>query len=291
MKRYLPILSLLFIPFISYAQQTITGLVTPESVVAYKGGYFVSDMGPKLDATAKDGDGAICFINGKGKVESLKYFDDTLNAPKGLDIIGDVIYVADIDHLKGYNITTRKKVFDLNMEGKAILLNDLSRVDDSLLVITDSFKSHVLLVNVHTASWHILKGEIVVPNGILYNAHNDEVYVCSMGANLDGNGKLYAKKLHDDNAAFELVEGTPTGLFDGIIQLDDHRLLLSDWITIKDPVKGNLYVYDIDKKQYTLLAAERAPADIALDVKQHTLLIPQMLDNRLAIIPLKKLGL
>ena len=290
MKKCTPILAFLLIPFITSAQ-TITGLACPESVVAYKGGYFVSDIGAKLDPTAKDGDGAISYINSAGKLQDLKYFDDTLNAPKGLDIIGDVLYVADIDHLKGYNITTRKKVFDLNLEGKAILLNDLNKVDDSLLVITDSFKNNVLLVNVHTADWSILKGDIIVPNGVVYDTHNDEVYVCSMGANLDGTGKLFSKKLHDDAAAFEPLPGTPIGLFDGIVQLDDHRLLVSDWITIKDPVKGNLYVYDIDKKQYTKIDASRGPADIALDVKKHTLLIPQLLDNRLEIVSLKKLGL
>ncbi|HEY9260926.1 hypothetical protein [Chitinophaga sp.] len=290
MKKYIPILSLFFLSFVTQAQ-TITGLASPESVVAYKGGYFVSDIGAKLEPTAKDGDGGISYINSHGKLQDLKYFDDTLNAPKGLDIIGDVLYVADIDHLRGYNITTRKKVFDLNLEGKAILLNDLNKVDDSLLVITDSFKGQVLLVNVHTAGWSILKGDIIVPNGVLYDAHSDNVYVCSMGADLDGTGKLFSKKLHDDAAAFEPLEGTPVGLFDGIVQLDDHRLLVSDWITIKDPVKGNLYVYDIDKKQYTKIDVAHGPADIALDVKKHTLLIPQLLDNRLEIIPLKKLGL
>lgn len=291
MKKYIPILSLLVLPFITQAQQTITGLALPESVVAYKGGYFVSDIGTKLDPTAKDGDGAISYVNSAGKLQELKYFNDSLNAPKGLEIIGDVIYVADIDHLKGYNISTRQKVFDLNLEGKAVLLNDLSKVDDSLLVITDSFKSHALLINVNTASWIILKGDMMVPNGILYNAQRDEVYVCSMGADLDGTGKLFSKKLHDDNAAFEPMEGSPIGLFDGIVQLDDHRLLVSDWITIKDPVKGNLYVYDLDKKQYTKIETKRSPADIALDVKKHDLLIPQLLDNRLEIVSLKKLGL
>lgn len=291
MKRYIPILSLLFTPFITHAQQTITGLALPESVVAYKGGYFVSDIGAKLDATAKDGDGAISYINSAGKLEALKYFDDTLNAPKGLDIIGDVLYVADIDHLRGYNIATRKKVFDLNLEGKALLLNDLTRVDDSSLVITDSFKDHALLVNIHTASWYVLKGEMIVPNGIVYNAHNDEVYVCSMGTNLDGTGKLFSRKLHDDNAAFEPLEGSPVGVLDGIVLLDDHRLLVSDWIKIKDPDAGELFVYDLNKKKYTTIATERSPADIALDVKKQTLLIPQLLDNRLAIISLKKLGL
>lgn len=292
MKKLIPVLAILLIPCVLHAQQTIGGLASPESVVAYKGGYFVSDIGAKLDATAKDGDGAISYINDKGKLEIFKYFDDTLHAPKGLDIIGNVLYVADIDHLKGYDISSRKKVFDLNLEGgKAILLNDLTKVSDSLLVVTDSFKDHALLVNVLTGSYTELKGSMAVPNGVVYNAHTDELYVCSMGPNLDGTGKIFSKKLHDDNAVFTPLENTPTGVLDGIVLLDDHRLLVSDWIVIKEPVKGNLYVYDLDKKQYTTIAVERAPADIAIDAKRHALLIPQLLDNHLKIIPLKEYGL
>lgn len=290
MKKYLPAFLFLFTPFISYAQQSISGLSNPESVVAVNGGYFISNIGPKLDPVAKDGDGFISYIDSKGKL-SLKYFDDALNAPKGLEVINNVLYVADIDHVKGYDLSTRKKVFDLNLEGKAALLNDLSRVDDSTLVVTDSFKDQVLLVNVHTSDWTMLKGNIVTANGVLYDAHSDNIYVCSMGPNLDGTGKIFVKKLHDDNAAFEPVEGTPTGLFDGIVQLDDHRLLVSDWITIKDPVKGNFYVYDTNSKNYTKVTSMRSPADIALDAKHHTLLVPQLLDNKLVIVPLKKLGL
>ncbi|MBO9728911.1 MAG: hypothetical protein J7623_09765 [Chitinophaga sp.] len=290
MRKYFPILSLLAVPFITQAQKTTAGLEKPESVVAYNDGYFVSEIGSKLDPVGKDGDGAISYINSAGKLETLKYFDDVLNAPKGLEIIGDVLYVADIDHLKGYNIKSRKKVFDLNLEGKALMLNDLTKVDDSTLVISDSFKNHVLQVNTVTASWIKLKGDIVVPNGVVYDAATDIVYVCSMGPDFDGTGKLFSKKLHDDNAAFEELKNSPVGLFDGIV-LDGHHLLVSDWITIKDPVKGNLYVYDLKNNKYTKQEIKRSPADIALDTKKKELLIPQLLDDRLEIVSLKTLGL
>ncbi|SEW13944.1 hypothetical protein [Chitinophaga arvensicola] len=292
MKMLFPVLAILFAPCVLHAQKTISGLASPESAVAYKDGYFVSNIGVNLDAMAKDGDGSISYINSKGKLETLKYFDDVLHAPKGLDIIGNVIYVADIDHVKGYNIASRKKVFDLNLEGgKAALLNDVTGINDSLLVVTDSFKDHALLVNVQTGTYTELKGNMVVPNGVVYNAKTDEIFVCSMGANLDGTGKIFSKKLHDQNAAFTPLENTPTGVLDGIVLIDDHRLLVSDWIVIKEPTKGNLYVYDLDKKQYKKIEVERAPADIAIDVKQRTLLIPQLLDNRLKIVPLKEYGL
>ncbi|WP_221887749.1 hypothetical protein [Chitinophaga polysaccharea] len=125
------------------------------------------------------------------------------------------------------------------------MLNDVCRVNDSLLLTTDSFKGHVLMVNIFTGTYTVLKGNMAVPNGVCYDAAADKVYVCAMGPNYDGTGKVYAKK----------------------------------------------HVYDLNKKQYTTINTQRAPADIALDAKQQVLLMPQMLDNQLKIIPLKEYGL
>lgn len=263
-----------------FVQRTVTGLVTPESVVAWKGGYFVSQIGPRLDPAAKDGDGSIAFIKA-GKVQSLRYFDDTLNAPKGLTITRGTLYVTDIDHLKGYDIKSRKKIFDLNLEGKAGVLNDITPVHDSLLVVTDSFKGDVWLVNPHSSAVKPL-GNIPAANGVVYDESTDELYVCSMGPDMNGKGQLWHRRLDVAGDVFKPVKNSPTGLFDGIVQLDASHLLLSDWITVNAPKEGLLHVYDLNAGNAYQVLVRRSPADIALD-KQHRLLIPVMLDNKLEI--------
>ncbi|WP_212001118.1 hypothetical protein [Chitinophaga sp. HK235] len=275
---------------VACAQETIHGLRNPESVIAYKDGFFVSNIGAGLNPDAKDGDGSIAWVK-SGKVQSLRYFEDTLNAPKGLEMIGETLYVADIDHLKGYDVRSRKKVFDLNLEGKASLLNDVTAVNDSLLLVTDSFKGDVLLVNTHKVTSTLLPGNIAMVNGVLYNAATDEAYVCSMGPNFDGTGQLFHKKLSDAADTFKPVENSPVGVFDGIVQVDATHLLLSDWITVKEPQKGNLFLYDLTAKNFRKIPFKHAPADIALDKRHHTLLVPVLLDNDLDIWPLDKLPL
>ncbi|WP_143309510.1 SMP-30/gluconolactonase/LRE family protein [Chitinophaga vietnamensis] len=290
MKTITQLIALLITFSVAQAQRTIPGLASPESVVAYEDGYFVSNIGAKLDPVAKDGDGSIYFIK-KGKVIPANFAGDTLNAPKGLEVIGQHLYVADIDHVRGYDIPSHKKIFDLNLEGKAVLLNDVTKVSDSLLAISDSFKGNVLLVNVRNGEWKVLNGEVPMSNGLAYDAHTDMLYVCSMGPNLDGSGKIFGKHLRNDGEAFTVLENSPSGLFDGLVQLDEHRLLLSDWITVKNPAEGKLVVYDLVSKTSRVIKTERSPADIALDLHNRTLLIPQLLDNRLVLVPLKSLGL
>lgn len=272
----------------SFAQQTITGLQTPESVVAWKDGYFVSQIGPAPAPFVKDGDGSIAWVK-SGKVQSARYFNDTLNAPKGLEIIGHTLYVADMDHLKGYDIDSREKVFDLVPEGKNRQLNDLTVVHDSLLVVSDCVTGDILLVNPRTAAVKLL-GNIVVANGVTYDEATDQLYVCSMGPEMNGTGHLYHRRV-DVEDVFQPVKNSPTGLFDGIVQLDDSHLVMSDWITVKEPKEGLLQVYDLKTGTSHSLKVIHSPADIALDKRNHALLIPVMLDAKLEIWPLKKLPL
>nr|WP_295874144.1 hypothetical protein [uncultured Chitinophaga sp.] len=264
-----------------FVKRTVTGLVTPESVVAWKDGYFVSQIGAKLEPAAKDGDGSIAFIR-KDKVQSSRYFDDTLNAPKGLTIVGNTLYVADIDHLKGYDINSRQKVFDLNLEGKAGVLNDVTPVNDSQLVVTDSFKGDVWLVNRHTAALQQL-GNIVTANGVVYDKSADELYVCSMGPDMNGKGQLWHRRLKVSGDDFQPVKNSPTGLFDGIVQLDASHLCLSNWIPVDAQLGGGqLHVYDLNDGSTFNILVRRSPADIALG-KRGQLLVPVMLDNKLEI--------
>lgn len=274
---------------VSFAQQTITGLQTPESVVAWKDGYFVSQIGPTPDPFVKDGNGSIAWVK-SGKVQSARYFNDTLNAPKGLEIIGHTLYVADIDHLKGYDIDSRKKVFDLVPEGQNRQLNDLTVVHDSLLVVSDCVTGDILLVNPRTAAVKLL-GNIVVANGVTYDEATDQLYVCSMGPEMNGTGHLYHRRVDVAEDVFQPVKNSPAGLFDGIVQLDASHLVLSDWITVKEPKEGLLQVYDLKTGTSHSIKVIHSPADIALDKRNHALLIPVMLDAKLEIWPLKKLPL
>lgn len=290
MKRMLPLLLAGMLASTAiYAQQTVAGLATPESVVAWKDGYFVSQIGPRPDPFVKDGDGSIAWVK-SGKVQSSRYFDDTLNAPKGLEIIGHTLYVADIDHLKGYDINSRKKVFDLIPEGKNRQLNDLTVVHDSLLVVSDCVTGDILLVNPRTAAVKLL-GNIVVANGVTYDEATDQLYVCSMGPEMNGKGHLYHRRVDVADDVFQPVKNSPTGLFDGIVQLDANHLVMSDWITVKEPKEGLLQVYDLKTGASHSIKVIHSPADIALDKRNHALLIPVMLDEKLEIWPLKKLPL
>lgn len=152
---------------------------------------FVSNVGVKLEPITKDGDGFISELSADGKTIKQKFQQGVLNAPKGLAVIGKVIYVADIDRVAGFEINNGKQVFEVNFDG-AILLNDLCTINDSTIAVSDTFKDRVYLLNTHSRTY-VIVGHIAGPNGIAYHAASKKLYVCSLGENMNMKGKFYEK--------------------------------------------------------------------------------------------------
>lgn len=150
-KPYLILSTLLLMISPTWVRPT-TGLASPESVVSGKGRYFVSNIGGKLNAE-KDGDGFISELSANGRLKIAHFLpigNDRLNAPKGMSIVGDVLYVADIDRVVGFSLSSRRQIVEHPVPGKVTFLNDLVSVDDHTLLLSDTFGNRVLTLDVAT---------------------------------------------------------------------------------------------------------------------------------------------
>src|SRR3989454_6932286 len=123
---------------------TVPGFKTPESV-KYDPDldlYFVTNING--NPSAKDNNGFISRIRPDGTVDSLAFVTGgrggvTLNGPKGTALVGDTLWVADIDAVRGFNKRTGAPVatVDLAKLG-AKFLNDLAVGPDGALYVTDT---------------------------------------------------------------------------------------------------------------------------------------------------------
>ena len=110
------------------------GLETPESVLWDEKAdiYLVSNING--DPSAHDGNGFISRITPEGRMETLKWIDGAtpgvrLNAPKGLAIVGDTLYVADIDTVRAFHRVTGQPLGARAVPGSTFL-NDLAAGPD-----------------------------------------------------------------------------------------------------------------------------------------------------------------
>src|SRR5690349_10166824 len=122
---------------------TVQGFKTPESVKydPELDVWFVSNInGVPSD---KDNNGFIARVNAEtGQVDSMMFVAGgrggvTLNAPKGMALQGDTLWVADVDALRGFNRRTGAHVASINLPG-ASFANDVVAAADGSLYVTDT---------------------------------------------------------------------------------------------------------------------------------------------------------
>src|SRR6267142_1673443 len=123
---------------------TVAGFSTPESVLhdSAQDIYFVSNINGS--PTAKDNNGFISRVRPDGAVENLKFIEGghggvTLNAPKGLAIRGDTLWVADIDMVRSFDAKTGVARDSVSLASLgAVFLNDIAIAQTGALYITDT---------------------------------------------------------------------------------------------------------------------------------------------------------
>lgn len=122
----------------------VEGLELPESALwdARRASFLVSEImgGP----TARDNNGRIQVVDREGRRAGAALVQGgrgnaTLNAPKGMVIHGDTLWVADIDVVRAFDRRTGERLgaIELGPRG-AVFLNDLERTPDGALWITDT---------------------------------------------------------------------------------------------------------------------------------------------------------
>lgn len=260
-----------------FSQQVINGFATPESVTSDGKRYFVSNQGQ--DVFSKDGDGFISEISEDGKLIELKFLPQkgVLNAPKGLTIANNILYVADMERVVGFDINSRKTVFELTIP-QVTVLNDICRLENEFIAVTETVSGNIYKINTKTKSFEII-GNLPTANGINYNENTKQLVVCTNGKNY-GEGSVYIKTGNED---FKELPNIANGFFDGIEWIDDNHLLISDWVTF--PVKdfGKLWIYNVAEQTSQTYFTGESVADIYYNPANQKIYMPQMFHNKVII--------
>ncbi len=257
----------------------LAGFQTPESVLWDDAAdrYLVSNINGKPDAA--DNNGYISDVSPDGKLTTEKWIEGgknkvTLNAPKGTGISNGVLYVADLDNVRMFDVKTGAPKGNVKVPG-ATFLNDIAIGADGKVFVSDTgikFTDKGPAPTGTDAVWVIEKGkakpvaktkELHGPNGVLAAA--DGVWTVSFGA-----PELYRL---DAKGAKQDVTKLPKGMLDGIVQLGDGSLLISSW------EDSGVYRGKPNGEFTEAYANLKAPADIGLDKKRNRMLVPLFQDN------------
>lgn len=254
------------------AQQVIDSLAGPESVIKVGKRLFVSNLkGGFISEIALD-----------GKFIRREFQKTLLKSPKGLAVIENTIYVTDITRIVGFNIKSGEQVFEFSVP-EATFLNDLCVIDNNRLGVTDSKTNKIHLINILKKK-SIYVGSVFGANGITYNKKTKQLYVCGVGPDWNGMGKLYSNDLNKTDPVFTEIQNSPTGFFDGIEFIDTEQLLVDDGKN-----NGRLIVYNLKTQTYISYTIHNGAADLFYDKTSKKVYIPDVSANRILILKIKDL--
>jgi len=287
-KFYITVFAVFFMTTLfAKPPKEITGFQNPESVIVYKNHLFVSNTGLKLEPLAKDGDGYISMLSREdGKIIELKFISD-LNSPKGMFIKRGVLYVADVDKVQGFEIATRKKVFEADLSPYGVSYsNDITRAFRGMFV-SATLKSAIFKIKKNGKIKELnIKGEFNGANG-LDRKRIGKLAIANFGDQDQPNGSF--GKIGVITKKYK--EFHKSGIYDGIIRKCG-RLYITDWVN-QNENKGRLIVSKrCSKKGLNEIQLEKpigGPSDIYADKKNKVLWIPAMTENKIIAIPFSDL--
>lgn len=244
--------------------ETDTTLRTPESVL-YDGHntLYVANIDGKADAL--DGSGFISKVSLDGKIENLRWTSG-LNAPKGMGLYKNRLYVTDIYRLVCINTENGQAEKTWDAPEKNAFLNDITVAKNGTVYVSDNRNNKIYRLK--DGQWEVfMEGDqLNGPNGVLA-VGKDKLMI--------GSTKIGA--LQSVNLATKTITKLADGMAatDGIVPEGKANYFVSDW-------NGQLFHVNADGTKQQLLDTREAKinsADIDYVAKKKLLVVPTFYKN------------
>jgi sugar lactone lactonase YvrE len=232
-----------------------------------------------------DGNGFISRVSPQGEVTELRWIDGEsegvdLDAPKGMALAGDTLYVADIKNVRMFDRESGEQTGSVEI-AEASFLNDVAAADNGGVFVTDMGVGPDFQPTGTAAVYHvgvdgtvakvISMADLGRPNGVVATGLGSLVVVT-----FDTPGSIIRVVSGEASNVQEMTAGG----FDGIVALDGGDLLVSSWSA------SAVLRVEPDGTATPVVEGVEGPADIGFDAGRRLVLIPQLRSNRVQIVPL-----
>jgi len=252
---------------------TAEGFKNPESVLYDEARqiFYVSNVNGA--PTDKDGAGHISKLTADGSVQEAEWVTG-LDAPKGLVMRGDQLFVSDIDRLVAIDVNKGEIAGTWNAEG-AKFLNDTAVDSDGRVYVSDMGDNAIYrLENGNFTLW--LKDKALeFPNGLM--VQGDRLVVASWGVMTKGfetkvPGHLKSVSI-TTKEVMSLGNGLSIGNLDGL-EADGPAYLVTDWMA------GSLLRIGASGRAKIVMYLKQGSADHEFIESKRQVIIPMMMDGK-----------
>ncbi len=241
--------------------ETKVELKTPESVLydEDRDVMFVSNING--DPTEKNSSGFISILNSDGSAKELHWVND-LNAPKGMAIFEDKLYVSDIDKLVEIDVESGKITNIFNAPG-AVFLNDVAASDKGLIFVSDTRTAKIYVLKDDKLTEWLSGNPLESPNGLFIEY--GRLYI--------GDKSIFQVDISTKNIK-EIIPDA--GGVDGLEKNSKGEFVFSNW-------PGRIFIHRNGKNIKLLDTTEKKinTADLDVSVKLDLVLVPTFFDNKI----------
>jgi hypothetical protein len=268
------------------ARIVITNLRGPESAIYDESQdvYFISNLNGGLQTV--DNNGFITRIDATTLAVDLKWVAGgtrgvRLDAPKGMAVLGETLYVSDVVAVRKFDRRTGKPQGEIRLPG-ATLINDLT-TDGTRMFASDTglrVGPGATFASTGTDAIWMITGDrpVRIASGPDLQHPNGLDFI---------DGALHAVTF-GGNEIYTLAEGrpkkvasVPRGQLDGIVHLPDGSIVISSWLG------EGIYRGRRGEELEPVLTGIDTPADIGYDTKRRRLLVPSSGTNQVTIHALR----
>ena len=264
--------------FLPAAAMHISGLESPQSFLAdpATNSYFISNVNG--EPTARDNNGFITKLNGNAEIIGFKFIaggrnGTTLHAPKGMALVENILYIADLDTLRAFDKNTGQSIISVTFPAQksstaSMSLFDIAAGREGLLYVSDMAGNTVYQVDTahqHRISVLVHDDRLAGPAGLAVHPKTGHVVAVSWD-------KGHIMDITPDGMLTELVSNSFfTSRFQNLSGVDFDR-----WgnMYVSDLTKGKVWRMQPNKKFQVIAEYLPTPADIGVDRINNLILVP-----------------
>ncbi len=225
------------------------------------------------EAMAKDGKGFISRLSPDGKIVALEWATG-LDAPKGMAVVGERLYVSDIDALVAID-TKSGAIASRWPAAGAKFLNDVAADAEGRVFVSDMMTNRIWLLDGDSFALWLEDARLENPNGL--KVAGDKLIVATWGVMAEDfsttvPGHLLAVDLASKEIA-DFGDPKPVGNLDGLEPDGAGGWYVSDWMA------GGLYHVGPDGRAEQILDLEQGSADIGIIPGDKIVLVPMMMQG------------
>jgi len=273
---FLVLLSPLFAWSATVHGQPIGDLKTPQCFIVSPSGehYFIANANG--DPGKRDNNGFISKLNADGELIDLHFIyggtrGTLLHSPNGMAIVGETLYVADLDTVRGFDINTGQSTISLSFTQFHVTeLTDLIADGGGQLFVLDTEGNAIYQIDTtqdHIVSLYLHNDDLASPRGLAVHPKSGRLIVVSLdeGTVLEIDQDLVIKEIIS-NSYF-------TGRFRNLSGVDFDQY---GNMYLSDLTSGKIWRVQPDQKMRVIAEFLITPSAVKIDRAKHMILVPYL---------------